>query len=195
MLLVLAVGSGRGRFPPVRGGFRSDSFRGRRNFAGGRGYGRNEFGNRGDFSGRGRGPGGRSGEGYQQGRGRVGHRATRVSLFIPSLCSSSSAITTTDSGIVYQDCHKHTSAVYTLKVVHGDIAQHSPNPSRSLASLDSVSLLILDSQLDWDKLTKSLIFCQTEVLSHSRTLVPYPLIPDFDFFTDNLGLAEIISAS
>ncbi|XP_028090404.1 putative G3BP-like protein isoform X4 [Camellia sinensis] len=68
------VGSGRGRFPPVRGGFRSDSFRGRRNFAGGRGYGRNEFGNRGDFSGRGRGPGGRSGEGYQQGRGRVGHR-------------------------------------------------------------------------------------------------------------------------
>ncbi|CAL5367621.1 unnamed protein product [Camellia sinensis] len=68
------VGSGRGRFPPVRGGFRSDSFRGRRNFAGGRGYGRNEFGNRGDFSGRGRGPGGHSGEGYQQGRGRVGHR-------------------------------------------------------------------------------------------------------------------------
>ncbi|KAF5957567.1 hypothetical protein HYC85_004792 [Camellia sinensis] len=71
---VSRIGSGRGRLPPVRGGFRSDSFRGHRNFAGGRGYGRNEFGNRGDFSGRGRGPGGRSGEGYQQGRGRGGHR-------------------------------------------------------------------------------------------------------------------------
>lgn len=69
------VGSGRDRFPSGRGGFRSDSFRGRRNFVGGRGYGRNEVGNRGgDIPGRGRGPGGRSGEGNQQGRGRGGRR-------------------------------------------------------------------------------------------------------------------------
>ncbi|XP_052195840.1 nuclear transport factor 2-like isoform X2 [Diospyros lotus] len=64
------VGSGRGRFPPGRGGFRSDNFRGRGNYGGGRGYGRSDFSNRGDFSGRGRGgPGG-----YQQGRGRGGRR-------------------------------------------------------------------------------------------------------------------------
>ncbi|XP_059642491.1 nuclear transport factor 2-like isoform X2 [Cornus florida] len=68
------VGGGRARLPSGRGGFRNDSFRGRGNFGGGRGYGRNDFGNRGDFSGRGRGPGGRNGEGYQQGRGRGGRR-------------------------------------------------------------------------------------------------------------------------
>ncbi|KAF6169161.1 hypothetical protein GIB67_038658 [Kingdonia uniflora] len=61
ILLVITAVSGRGRFLPVRGGFRSN-FRGRGNFGGGRGYGRNEFGNRGDFSGR-RGPPGRGGEG------------------------------------------------------------------------------------------------------------------------------------
>ncbi|GMP43908.1 hypothetical protein CsSME_00013082 [Camellia sinensis var. sinensis] len=48
---------------------------------------------------------------------------------------------------------------------------------------------------DWDKLSKSLILTQTEVFSHSRTLVPYPLIPDSGILADNLGLAEIISAS
>ncbi|XXG46589.1 hypothetical protein AAC387_Pa02g1398 [Persea americana] len=48
------AGGGRGRFPPGRGNFRNDSFRGRGNY-GGRGYGRNDFGNRGDFSGRHRG--------------------------------------------------------------------------------------------------------------------------------------------
>ncbi|KAE9449335.1 hypothetical protein C3L33_18745, partial [Rhododendron williamsianum] len=80
MLLALqkrppSVGSGRERFSSGRGGFRSDSFRGRRNFVGGRGYGRSEVGNLGgDFSGRGRGPGGRSGDGNQQGRGRGGRR-------------------------------------------------------------------------------------------------------------------------
>ncbi|KAI8534123.1 hypothetical protein RHMOL_Rhmol10G0064100 [Rhododendron molle] len=69
------LGSGRERFSSGRGGFRSDSFRGRRNFVGGRGYGRSEVGNLGgDFSGRGRGPGGRSGDGNQQGRGRGGRR-------------------------------------------------------------------------------------------------------------------------
>ncbi|KAJ1421811.1 RNA-binding domain superfamily [Sesbania bispinosa] len=45
-------GSGRGRYPSGRGGFRSDSFRGRGKFGGGRGYGRNEFRNQGEFSGR-----------------------------------------------------------------------------------------------------------------------------------------------
>lgn len=64
------VDSGRGRFPPGRGGFRTDSFRGRGGYGGGRGFGRNDFGGRGEYSGRGRGPAGRGGEGYQRGRGR-----------------------------------------------------------------------------------------------------------------------------
>lgn len=70
-----ANGSGRGRFPPGRGSFRNDNFRGRGNF-GGRGYGRGDFGSRGDFSGRGRGTSGRGSEGYrwvnQSMNGRVG---------------------------------------------------------------------------------------------------------------------------
>ncbi|XP_027329487.1 ras GTPase-activating protein-binding protein 1 [Abrus precatorius] len=45
-------GSGRGRYPSGRGGFRSESFRGRGKFGGGRGFGRNEFRNQGEFSGR-----------------------------------------------------------------------------------------------------------------------------------------------
>ncbi|CAJ1944198.1 unnamed protein product [Sphenostylis stenocarpa] len=44
-------GSGRGRYPSGRGGFRSDNFRARGKFGGGRGYGRNEFRNQGEFSG------------------------------------------------------------------------------------------------------------------------------------------------
>lgn len=61
--------TGRARIPPGRGGLRNDSFRGRGNYGGGRGYGRNDYGSRGgEFSGRGRG----HGEGYQQGRGRGG---------------------------------------------------------------------------------------------------------------------------
>ncbi|KAF5934604.1 hypothetical protein HYC85_030775 [Camellia sinensis] len=67
-------------------------------------------------------------------------------------------------------------------------SHHLPNPNRSLTSMDSGLLLILDSQYDWDKLSKSLIFIQTEVFSHSRTLVPYPLISDSDIFGDNLGI-------
>ncbi|TKY65089.1 putative G3BP protein [Spatholobus suberectus] len=63
--------TGRGRIPSGRSGLRSDSFRGRGNYGGGRGYGRNDYGSRGDFSGRGRGPGGH-GEGFHQGRGRGG---------------------------------------------------------------------------------------------------------------------------
>ncbi|KAL7256382.1 hypothetical protein ACSBR1_010328 [Camellia fascicularis] len=47
---------------------------------------------------------------------------------------------------------------------------------------------------DKDRLPKSAIFIHLEVFLHSRTLVPYPLISDSDFFGDNLGLAEIISA-
>ncbi|XP_059293860.1 nuclear transport factor 2-like [Lycium ferocissimum] len=68
------VGSGRGRFPPGRGGYRNDNFRGRGNFTGGQGYGRNDFVGAREFSGRGRSQGGRGGEGYQQGRGRGGRR-------------------------------------------------------------------------------------------------------------------------
>ncbi|KAK3012282.1 hypothetical protein RJ639_012952 [Escallonia herrerae] len=68
------VGSGRGRFPSGRGGFRNDSFRGRGTFNGSRSFGRNDFVSRGDFSDRGRGPAGHSGEGYQQGRGRGSRR-------------------------------------------------------------------------------------------------------------------------
>ncbi|KAK8466217.1 hypothetical protein PHAVU_008G032800 [Phaseolus vulgaris] len=85
--------TGRPRIPPGRGGLRNDSFRGRGNYGGGRGYGRNDYGNRGgefsgrgrshgdgEFSGRGRSHGdgefsgrGRShGESYHQGRGRGG---------------------------------------------------------------------------------------------------------------------------
>ncbi|XP_020218429.1 ras GTPase-activating protein-binding protein 1 isoform X2 [Cajanus cajan] len=64
-----SASTGRPRIPPGRSGLRSDSFRGRGNYGGGRGYGRNDFGSRGgDFSGRGRG----HGEGYHQGRGRGG---------------------------------------------------------------------------------------------------------------------------
>ncbi|WJX80775.1 hypothetical protein P8452_63729 [Trifolium repens] len=68
-------GIGRARTPSGRPGFRNDSFRGRGNFGGGRGYGRNnDHGNRGEFSIRGRGPGGH-GESYHQGRGRGGGRS------------------------------------------------------------------------------------------------------------------------
>ena len=61
--------------------------------------------------------------------------------------------------------------------------------------MDFCSVLILDSQRDKDKLPKSVILIHAEVLPHSRTLVPYPLIPDSDIFGGNLGLAEITSAS
>ncbi|OMO73309.1 hypothetical protein CCACVL1_17334 [Corchorus capsularis] len=57
------VGSGRGSFPSRRGGFRSDSFRGRANYGSSRSFGRNEYGNRGEFSGRARGSTGREGRG------------------------------------------------------------------------------------------------------------------------------------
>ncbi|XP_059640390.1 nuclear transport factor 2-like isoform X2 [Cornus florida] len=60
------VSSGRGRYTSGRGGFRSDSFRGRGNFGGGRGHSRNEFRNSGDFSGRYKGPSGRNVEEYQR---------------------------------------------------------------------------------------------------------------------------------
>uniref|UniRef100_A0A803M0R5 Uncharacterized protein n=1 Tax=Chenopodium quinoa TaxID=63459 RepID=A0A803M0R5_CHEQI len=58
--------SGRGRYPSSRGGFRSESFRGRGNFGGGRGYGRSDFRNQGEFSGKPRGGAGRGAEGYQR---------------------------------------------------------------------------------------------------------------------------------
>ncbi|KAG8652374.1 nuclear transport factor 2 isoform X2 [Manihot esculenta] len=58
--------SGRGRYSSGRGGFRSDSFKNRGNFGGGRGYIRNEFRNQGEFSGRSRGSAGHNGEDYQR---------------------------------------------------------------------------------------------------------------------------------
>ncbi|KAJ4707295.1 ras GTPase-activating protein-binding protein 2-like [Melia azedarach] len=65
------VSGGRGRFPSERERFRNDNFRGRGNYVGGRGFGRNEYGTRVEFQVRGRGSSGR-GEGYQRGRGRGG---------------------------------------------------------------------------------------------------------------------------
>mgnify|MGYP003702386783 CR=1 FL=1 len=56
-------------------------------------------------------------------------------------------------------------------------------------------LLSAYSPIDKDKLPKSFILIQTEVLPHSRTLVPYLFIPDSDIFGDYLGLTEITSAS
>ncbi|XP_022769353.1 ras GTPase-activating protein-binding protein 2-like isoform X2 [Durio zibethinus] len=60
--------SGRPRYSSGKGTYRSDSFRARGNFGGGRGggYGRNEFRNQGEFSGRPRGSGGRNGDNYQR---------------------------------------------------------------------------------------------------------------------------------
>ncbi|XP_058736451.1 nuclear transport factor 2-like isoform X2 [Vicia villosa] len=71
------VGGGIGRPRiPSRSGFRNDSFRGRGNFGGGRGYGRNnDYGPRGEFSIRGRGPRGHE-ESYHRGRGRGGDRSS-----------------------------------------------------------------------------------------------------------------------
>ncbi|XP_074277827.1 nuclear transport factor 2-like [Silene latifolia] len=65
--------NGRGRYPSSRGGFRNESFRGRGNFSGGRGYGRSDFRGSGEFSGRPRGPAGKGSEGYQ----RVDQNGTR----------------------------------------------------------------------------------------------------------------------
>ncbi|KAL7166593.1 hypothetical protein ACSBR2_037292 [Camellia fascicularis] len=53
--------------------------------------------------------------------------------------------------------------------------------------MNSGSMLILDSQLDKDKLPKSLIFIQTEALPHSRTPVPYPFISDSSISVDHLS--------
>ncbi|KAG8661635.1 nuclear transport factor 2 isoform X2 [Manihot esculenta] len=68
-----------GKFPPRKGGFRSDGFRNRGNFGGGRGYGRNESDNQGGSSGQYRGTGRQNAEGnpkvYQNGGGRVARQA------------------------------------------------------------------------------------------------------------------------
>ena len=61
--------------------------------------------------------------------------------------------------------------------------------------MDFCSVLILDSPSDKDKLPKSVILIHAKVFPYSRTLVPYPLISDSGIFRDNLGLAEITSAS
>ncbi|MED6145037.1 hypothetical protein PIB30_021184 [Stylosanthes scabra] len=81
-------GSGRGRFPSGRGGFRSDSFRGRAKFGGGRGYGRNEFRNQGEFTSRPKGPAGQKGDGSQRpsqnGSGRGGRQGVGSRSAAPS---------------------------------------------------------------------------------------------------------------
>lgn len=79
-----AVSNSRGRFPSGRGVYRNNSFRGRGNYSGGRGYSRNDFGGRGEYSGRGRGPGGRGGDGNQQGRGRGGRRSGPSQIAVAS---------------------------------------------------------------------------------------------------------------
>lgn len=61
-----SANSGRGRYPSSRGGFRSENFRGRGNFGGGRGYGRNDFRSQGEFSSRPRSSAGRGPEGYKR---------------------------------------------------------------------------------------------------------------------------------
>lgn len=58
--------SGRGMYPPGRGGFRGESFRGRGNYDGGRSYGRNDFRNQGEFTGRRRGTNVRNWQNYQR---------------------------------------------------------------------------------------------------------------------------------
>ncbi|KAL7179602.1 hypothetical protein ACSBR1_042908 [Camellia fascicularis] len=52
--------------------------------------------------------------------------------------------------------------------------------------MDFSSLFILDSSTDKDKLPRSLILIQAEFPLRSRTLVPYPLIPDSDFLGEIL---------
>ncbi|CAK7323219.1 unnamed protein product [Dovyalis caffra] len=69
--------SGRGRYSSGRSGFRSDSFKSRGNFGGGRGHGRNEFKNQGEFSGRPRGSTGRAGEDHQRGNQNGSRRGGR----------------------------------------------------------------------------------------------------------------------
>ncbi|KAJ6868709.1 nuclear transport factor 2 [Populus alba x Populus x berolinensis] len=69
--------SGRGRYSSGRSGFRSDSFKSRGNFFGGRGHGRNEFKNQGEFSGRPRGSTGYAGEDHQQGNQSGSRRGGR----------------------------------------------------------------------------------------------------------------------
>ena len=61
--------------------------------------------------------------------------------------------------------------------------------------MDSCSVRILDFLRDKEKHPKSVVLIHAIVLPHSRTLVPNPLISDSDIFGDNLGLAEITSAS
>ncbi|XP_010274054.1 PREDICTED: ras GTPase-activating protein-binding protein 1-like [Nelumbo nucifera] len=71
------VNNNRGRFPPGRGnGFRNDGARGRGNYGGGRGFGRNDFNNRNEFIRNGGGSrGGSSSRGADGGYGSRMNRA------------------------------------------------------------------------------------------------------------------------
>ena len=63
-----------------------------------------------------------------------------------------------------------------------------------MTSMNSNSVLTLDSLRDKDKLPKSFILILVKSPLRLRTLVPYSLISDSDIFGDNLGNSEIISA-
>ncbi|KAI4335897.1 hypothetical protein L6164_014494 [Bauhinia variegata] len=81
-------GSGRGRYPSGRSGFRNDSFRNRGKFGGGRGYGRNEFRSQGEHSGRPKGSAEQKGDSSQRvsqnGGGRYGRQGGANRSSIPS---------------------------------------------------------------------------------------------------------------
>ncbi|THG19048.1 hypothetical protein TEA_006598 [Camellia sinensis var. sinensis] len=65
------------------------------------------------------------------------------------------------------------------------------NIPRAIGNCTLLSIFAMDE----NNLIGLLSLIQVEFPFHSRTLVPYPLISDSDIFRDNLGLAEITSAS
>mgnify|MGYP003702553241 CR=1 FL=1 len=84
---------------------------------------------------------------------------------------------------------KHKTAYLRPTGVPFFYSQLNLDPTRSLTSMDSHSVLTLDSSRDKDKLPKSFILILAKSPLYSRTLVPYPLISDSDIFGDHLGLA------
>lgn len=93
-IVVIAANNDRARFPSGRSGYLNENFRGRGNYHGSRGFGRNDYEKHGEFSGRaggefsargrvnaGRG-GEHHGEGYQRsysnGEGKVARQAVKV---------------------------------------------------------------------------------------------------------------------
>lgn len=75
---VFAANNDKAKFSSGRSGYRNDNFRrGRENYNGNRGYGRNEFEKRGEFSGRARGNGGRNGDAYQRSSSNGGEKVAQ----------------------------------------------------------------------------------------------------------------------